>query len=154
MHSADDPDPVSPSPGAADREIIELTDVVEEPAGAVIQVSAGEPEGGGLESGKPGEPSLEEILAPLQDAPQDLDFTLPDLDAPGPAAGSRIGAPFQAELRRQVQAALRDDQFRRIVREVVEEVAARLAREMFPQVALEAINREIAALKKKLAEES
>ncbi len=170
--------PSSPAPGGED-DIIELTEVVEHapteaieltevvkdtPAAApedaqdevVLDFSSGgydpeslksraEPAGEQQDppSPAPQEDPLDDLLASLPDLPEDLD-TAPEKPPPPEQA-----AP---DLRPELAERLSDEELRGLVRQVIEEKVERFVREVFPQMAAEAIDRELSLWKKRLTE--
>jgi hypothetical protein len=157
--------PPFPSPPGGADDIIELTEVVEEvPAEPFDEATAevvldfqGE---NGMDvlkameeapeetpptapSAVPQEDSLDDFLASLPELPEDLDVPLAMPHPAGPAA-----APLAQELAGR----LSDAELTEMVRQVVQETVERLAREIFPKAACEAIERELTLLKKRLTE--
>jgi len=149
---------VEPAP----TEAIELTEVVEDtPAAApedaqeevILDLSAGgrdqessvQPPGEQQDSPfpVPGGDPLDDLLASLPDLPEDLD-TAPEKTPPPEQA-----AP---DLRPELAERLSDEELRELVRQVIEEKVERLIREVFPQMAAEAIDRELSRWKKRLTE--
>lgn len=145
-------------------EAIELTEVVESdptgvpedaPAEVVLDFSSGDAEPESLKSlikppeeqqdpsTTPREESLDDFLASLPDLPEDLD--------PSPGA---TPFPSQADrdLRQDLADRLSDEELRDLVRQVVQEKVERLVQEVFPEMAAEAIDRELARWKKRLSE--
>jgi hypothetical protein len=163
--------PASPRDGEGD-EVIELTEVVEEAPAEAHQEAATEmedegtaevvldyrPESEGLASLKssvePVEPpeekpaapkgeSLDDFLASLPDLPEDLDIS--PVTAPPPR-------PQVQALPQDLAGRLSDAELQDMVRQIVQETVDRLAREVFPQMAAEAIERELNLIKKRLTE--
>ncbi len=163
-----------PSPAAGEDDLIELTEVVdeEEPieltdeaaAEVVLDLRAGsgdlsslkapeeppeEPAGEPTEEQTPAPPeagaekSLDDFLASLPELPEDLDIS------PEPRP---LQAPPALELPPEVAQRLSDDELKELVRQVVQETVERLARELLPPMASEAVERELALLKKRLTE--
>jgi hypothetical protein len=155
-----------PSPPAEDvDEVIELTEVVEEaPAEMVDEATAevvldfrpGSDDMASLKStdelreekpkappAAPREESLDDFLATLPDLPEDLDIAQESSPPP------RHEAP---DLRQELAQRLSDAELQELVRQVVQETVERLARELFPQMASEAIERELNLWKKRLTE--
>ncbi len=149
-----------------DEEIIELTEVLEEgPSEVVLELSS--LEGGGalslddLKSSEPepaevavpeGEESLDNLFDALQDLPENL-------EAPAAPAAAAAAVPDSSEVavdevRQAVLSQVSPEQLQEMVEQVVRETVEGLVRELFPQIAEEVIGREIAALKKTLAEEA
>ena len=91
----------------------------------------------------PPEESLDDFLASLPELPEELD--IPDATPPLKAAA----AP---DLPRELAGRLDEAELQDLVRRVVQETVERLARELVPPLALEAIERELARVKKRLAE--
>jgi hypothetical protein len=177
------PDPESESPAAAEEEVIDLTEVLEEGASeTVIEISSEVNELDSLDLksllSQGAEPEPEPPPAPKEEKDESLEdllFSLketPGEPVPGPEPEAALEPEFvptpapemavpplaaaaapPEELPPQVQAALSEDQIRQIVRAVVTEIAEKLCREMFPEVASQVVAREIAALKKSLEEE-
>lgn len=101
----------------------------------------------------PGEPAAAPAPEP-EPEPAPAPEPLPEPAPPPESAVPPVAAAASLEeVRQQVQVSVSEDQIREIVREVVQETAARLCRELFPGIASEAVAREIAALKKSLEEE-
>jgi|UniRef100_A0A7V6A575 hypothetical protein len=165
-------DQTKPPPEGEGDEVIDLTEVIEEspaeaagetlpqmadtgPAEVVLDYRAGSDDRTPLKfSVKPVEPreekppasqeeSLDDFLASLPDLPEDLDISPEAPPPPRPQAA----VPPQDPAGRLSDAELRD-----MVREIVQERVDRLARELFPQLAAEAIERELNRLKKRLTE--
>lgn len=146
--------PVPPAEG--EDEIIELTDLVEEESPSTMAETAAEvlirlePEARGREdlvrAGKsepePGD-NLDEFLASLPDL-----FEEPGTPDTQPAAA----APAAPALAPELTASLDEAALREMVREIIQETVERLAREMLPPLALQAIERELRRWKKILAE--
>lgn len=113
------------------------------------------------------EESLEDLLYSLKEEPGELagappveiafephpgpgePVPLPEVDVP-PA----VAAVSEEEVHKQVQSSLSEDRILEIVREVVRETVEKICREMFPSVASQVVDQEIAALKKSLEEET
>jgi hypothetical protein len=91
----------------------------------------------------PKEESLDDFLATLPDLPEDLDIS-PEVSPP-PKPAVPVLPPDLAQR-------LNDPEFKELVRQVVQETVERLARELFPQMASEAIERELNLIKKRLTE--
>ena len=150
---------------SAPTEAIELTEVVEKdpaaapedgPAEVVLDLSSGGPEPEFRQSpvkpseaqpddpsAAPREESLDDFLASLPDLPEDLDAAPaapphPPQAAPGPGL--------------ELAERLSDEELKELVRQVIQEKVEELARQAFPQMAAEAIDRELARLKKRLTE--
>jgi|UniRef100_A0A7C3Z9H4 hypothetical protein len=138
-------------------DVIELTEVAEDPAAeapdtdaeVVLDLHAGGDTPASLKSTPeppptaPREETLDDFLASLPDLREDLDLA-PET---GPPQGQT--AP---ELPRELLGRLSDAELRDMVRQVVQETVERLARELFPQMAAEAIDRELTLWKKRLTE--
>jgi hypothetical protein len=170
MSPSDQTRPFPPTPDGEVDEVIELTEVVEEsPAEAAQEEpielvdeasaevvldfrpvsedlaslkSAAEPQ-----EKKPAAPkgeSLDDFLASLPDLPEDLDITP---EKPLPPQRPQVQALPQDLAQRLSDADLQD-----MVRQVVQETVDRLARELFPRLAAEAIERELNLIKKRLTE--
>jgi hypothetical protein len=154
--------PFPPSSGGDD--IIELTEVVEQTtempedanAEVVLDFRTGDDDLESLKSqvkppkeeqeappAVPREESLNDFLASLPDLPDDLDI-------------SRESPPSQSQAipdpRQELAERLSDEELKELVRQVVQEKVERLVEEMVPKMAAEAIERELAHLKKRLAE--
>jgi len=163
--------PMPPRDGEVD-EVIELTEVVEEAPAEATQETAPEmeddgtaevvldyrPESEGLASLKspaeageqpaaspaaPREESLDDFLASLPELPEDLDISP---EAPPPPR------PQVQDLPQDLAQRLSDAELEDMVRQVVQETVDRLARELFPQMAAGAIERELNLIKKRLTE--
>lgn len=171
----------SPSPSGGEDDIIELTEVVEEgsaegtddgitvesneanaagpedtTAEAVLDIRPG---GGDLEFLKsltkppeeeqdplpkvPREESFDDFLASLPDLPQDLDIS-PETPSP-----QKQTAP---DPRQELSERLSDEELKELVRQVIQEKVERLIQEIFPEMAAEAIERELNLWKKRLSE--
>ena len=91
----------------------------------------------------PPEESLDDFLASLPELPEELD--IPDNTPPLKGAA----AP---DLPRELAGRLDEAELQDLVRRVVQETVERLARELVPPLASEAIERELARIKKRLAE--
>ena len=89
----------------------------------------------------PKEESLDDFLATLPELPEDLD--IPDATLRG------VAAP---DLPRELAGRLNEEELQELVRQVVQDTVTRLAQEMVPSLAAEAIERELARLKKRLVE--
>ncbi|MFZ2088131.1 MAG: hypothetical protein WAU47_06115 [Desulfobaccales bacterium] len=157
----------SPPPplSGGDDEVIELTEVVEEAAAPGPDEAPAEvvldfrPDRDDLDFLKPAadtrdesqaappvapqEESLDDFLASLPDLPADLDISLDTTPAP---------APPTPDLPHDLAQRLSDEELRELVRQVVQETVDRLARELFPGMASEAIARELNLWKKRLTE--
>jgi hypothetical protein len=101
---------------------------------------------------EPAGESLAKAVEPVPEPP-----SLPPASEPIPPPEMAVpplaaAAPVE-DVRQQIQASVNEDQIRQIVRLVVQEIAERLCREMFPEIASAVVSREIAALKKSLEEE-
>ena len=165
MSPFDQTKPPPPPPPAGEDDLIELTEVVEEPplelgdeaaAEVVLDLPAGSDELASLKSpveppgekpsippAAPSEESLDDFLASLPELPGDLDI---------PAENQRLKRPAALALPQEVAQRLSDAELKELVRQVVQETVERLARELFPQMASEAIERELALWKKRLTE--
>ena len=140
--------PTSPPPGGED-DIIELTEVV-------LDFRSGTDDLAALKSPPPSpeemteaalveaEESLNDVLASLPDLPDDLDI-------PTAAPPPETRAPEQ-DLRQELAERLDEAELQDLVRQVVQETVERLAREMLPEMATAAIEREVNLLKKRLTE--
>jgi hypothetical protein len=165
MSAFDHTKPPFPSPPGGADDIIELTELVEEvPAEPFDEATAevvldfqGE---NGMDilkameeapeeapppdpPGVPQEDSLDDFLASLPELPEDLDV---------PAAAPPPVEPAAAPLGQELAGRLSDADLVEVVRQVVQETVERLARELFPKIACEAIDRELTLLKKRLTE--
>jgi hypothetical protein len=156
--------PSPPLPGGED-EIIELTEMVEDAAAeapeeaaaeAVLDFSPGQDAQEALESlvkptgekkdsppKAPREESLDDFLASLPDLPEDLDTS------PETPPAQQQGAQ---DIRQDLTERLSDDELKELVRQVIQEKVERLVQEVFPEMAAEAIDRELALWKKRLIE--
>ena len=159
-----------PPPPAGENDLIELTEVVEEEepieltdeAGAevVLDLRAGSETLSSLKAPEeppeepaeeqtpdppaaPAEESLDDFLASLPELPEDLDIS-PETQP--------LRASPALELPPEVAQRLSDDELKELVRQVVQETVERLAREVLPQMASDAIEHELALLKKRLTE--
>lgn len=153
-----------PPPPDGEDDIIELTEVVEDAPAEVAEDATAEVvldfrSGDDLESLKslvkppeelqeappavPSEESLDDFLASLPDLPEDLDI-------------SPETPPLQMQAaqdpRPELADRLSDEELKELVRQVVQETVERLAREVFPEIAAEAIERELHLWKKRLTE--
>lgn len=152
-----------------DDEVIELTEVVEEAAAPELDETPAEvvldfrPDRDDLDFLKPPadsqeesqaappavpqeapqEESLDDFLASLPDLPADLDVSADTTPAP---------APPTPKLPQDLAQRLSDAELKELVRQVVQETVERLARELFPGMASEAIERELNLWKKRLTE--
>ena len=148
--------PISPAPGGED-DIIELTEVMEEaPAEVVLDFRSGKDTLNSLKSpplsleekpeASPGgaEESPEDVLASLPDLLEDLDLP-PEAPSPG------LQAPDQ-DVRQALAERFDEAELKDLVRQVVQETVERLTREILPEMATSAIEREINLLKKRLTE--
>jgi hypothetical protein len=164
MNPFDQTKPPPPPPAEGVDEVIELTEVLEEAPAEVVDEANAEvvldfrPGNDDLASLKstaepreeteappaaPPEESLDDFLASLPDLPEDLDISPEASPPPRPAA---------PDLRQEVAQRLSDAELQELVRQVVQETVERLARELFPQMASEAIERELNLWKKRLTE--
>ena len=89
------------------------------------------------------EESLDDFLASLPELPEELD--IPDNTPPLKGAA----AP---DLPRELAGRLDEAELQDLVRRVVQETVERLARELVPPLAVEAIERELTRIKKRLTE--
>lgn len=144
-----------------EEEIIELTEVLgETPAEVILELGAGEADlkalkvqaGGPFREEPPEaasaaakEDSLEDLLASLPELPEDL-----DIPAEAPALEIKPAAPLREELARLLPEA----ELKELVRQVIQETVERLARELLPELAAQALERQIQLLKKRLLAES
>lgn len=157
--SADDQvkPPSSPLAGGED-DLIELTEVVEEtPTEVVLDFRPDKDDLDSLKSPPPPSPeekpeasppeaeeSLNDFLASLPDLPEDLDL-------PAPEPPPEIRTPDR-DLGQELAERLDEAELKDLVRQVVQETVERLAREILPEMAAVAIEREFSLLKKRLAE--
>jgi hypothetical protein len=154
--------PESP-PAPPEDDIIELTEVVEEPPGEVVldlRDTGGSLDflraPGPLEAEPPraapsrpaGEESLEDLLASLPELPEDLD--LPPPVTPAPSAVKPSAPPLPSV---EAVAGLSEAELRDLVREIIQETVTRLARELLPELAAAALDRELTRLKARLLED-
>lgn len=158
MSLRDSAEPPRP-PEDGEEEIIELTDLVEEESLApgpgtegeiLLQLEPHTEAAQGRKSPFPGADSpapegdsLEDFLASLPDLSEDLEVKAD----PGPLAQ----AP-QAASPPQLPGLMEEDELRALVREVIQETVERLAREMIPVLARQAIDQELRRWKKILSE--
>jgi hypothetical protein len=161
-----DPTRLPPQPLAAgEDDLIELTEVVEEEepleltdeaaAEVVLDLRGGSADLASLKAPEepvqeplpapqaaPREESLDDFLASLPELPEDLDIS------PEPRPVKAVKAPAALEVPQR----LSDDELKELVRQAVQETVERLARELLPPMASEAIDRELVLLKKRLTE--
>jgi len=173
MTADDQNTPPSPLPSGGDDDIIELTEAVDEGAAEVMDQASAEvvldfgpgsdlsalkgpdepPAEPVVPSPAPPEESLDDFLATLPELPEDLDIPTATPKAPAaPPAAAAPATPAGPDLRRELGERLSDEELRELVRQVVQETVERLAREVFPQMAAEALDRELALWKKRLSE--
>ncbi len=173
MNPFDQTKPPPPPPAEEGDDVIELTEVVEEASAEAVQEAPaelvdegtsevvldfrpGSDELTSLKSSaepreeKPAAPpaarreeSLDDFLASLPDLPEDLDIS--------PETSPPLGSKGQ-DLRQELAQRLSDAELQEMVRQAVQETVERLARELFPQMATEAIERELNLIKKRLTE--
>ena len=165
MSPFDQTRPPPPPPPGGEDDVIELTEVVEETPVEVVDEadaemvldfrpgseglaslkSTGEPpeERTGPPTAAPLEESLDDFLASLPDFPEDLDITTESMPPPVQEA---------PDLRWELAQRLSDAELKELVRQVVQETVDHLARELFPRMASEAIERELTLWKKRLTE--
>jgi hypothetical protein len=182
MEPTKDQDLTSETP-AAEEEIIDLTDILEEGASeTVIEISSKMEDLDSLDlktllsqeaETKPPEPadtaqekkeeSLEDLLYSLKEEPEEPAAAPASEPIPEPtsepvplpeSAPPAAASVSEEDVRQQVQASLSEDRILEIVREVVRETVERICRELFPGVASQVVTQEIAALKKSLEEET
>jgi len=156
--------PSLPSPGGED-DIIELTEVVEDAAAEASPEANAEmvldfsSEGDDQETLKslvkppeekqgpspmvPPEESLDDFLASLPELPEELDT--PPETPPHPEQVAQ-------DPRQELAERLSDEELKGLVRQVIQEKVERLVQEVFPEMAAEAIDRELALWKKRLTE--
>lgn len=100
---------------------------------------------------EPGEPAAgpgpEIPFEPIPEPPEPV--PLPEVEAP-PVAATAVS---EEDVRQQVQTSLSEERLLEIVREMVRETVERICRELFPSVASQVVDQEIAALKRSLEEE-
>jgi hypothetical protein len=157
--------PPPPSPPGGEDDIIELIEVIDDARAEVVDDAADEvvldfrPGSDDLASLKspvahredkqdapaaaPREESLDDFLASLPDLPEDLDV---------PAQTPLFGMQATPDLGRELAERLSDAELRELVRQVIQETVERLARELFPEMASEAIERELNLWKKRLSQ--
>jgi hypothetical protein len=164
MNPFDPTKPPPPPPAEGVDDIIELTEVVDETPSemaddatseVVLDFRPGSDEMASLKSTaeprmeKPETPAvtreetLDDFLASLPDLPEDLDITPEATPSPRPEA---------PDLRQELAQRLSDEELQELVRQVIQETVERLARELFPPMASEAIERELNLWKKRLTE--
>lgn len=146
-------------------EALELTEVVESdppaapedaPAEVVLDFSSGGHDQESLKSlvkpaaeqqdspaTVPAEESLDDFLASLPDLPEDQDTS------PETPPLQKQAAP---DLRQELADRLSDEELKALVRQVIQEKVESLVREIFPEMAAEAIDRELTLWKKRLSE--
>jgi len=148
-------------PPAGEDDLIELTEVVEEvpleladegTAEVVLDFSGGSDDLASLKapaetreeqpSAPPGE-TLDDFLASLPELPEDLDV---------PPETPPLKPPAATDLHQELAQRLSDAELAELVRQVVQETVERLARELLPKMASEAIERELQLWKKRLTE--
>jgi hypothetical protein len=154
-------------PAENEDDIILLTDVVEEPSGEVVlEIAPAEEDLDFLFLKEPAPPpsppapaaaaedeSLDDLLASLEDLPEDLGTPPPLPPAAAPLEEAPVApAGLEEAVRRELEAFLTEDRLKEIVREVIQERVDNLSRDLLPQVAAETMDRKIAALLKRLAE--
>jgi hypothetical protein len=152
--------PPPPPPAGEGDDVIELTEVVAEAPAEVVDEANAEvvldfrpgddlaslkatAEPREKEPAAPKKESLDDFLASLPDLPEDLDISPEAAPPPKPAA---------PVLPQDLAQRLSDPELKELVRQVVQETVERLARELFPQMAAEAIERELNLIKKRLTE--
>lgn len=165
MHPFDPTKPPPPPPPGGEDDLIELTEVVAEPvvepvdeatAEVVLDFAGGGDDLASLKSPvpppeeklaappqAPSEESLDDFLASLPALPEDLDISA---ESPPPTA------PLAPDLRRELAGRLSDAELKDLVQQAIQETVERLARELLPPMASEAIDRELVLLKKRLTE--
>jgi hypothetical protein len=165
MSPTDQATPPHPPPPGGEDDIIELTEVVEDAPAEIVEDATAEvvldfrSGGDDLESLKslvkpqddkqaappvtPPEESLDDFLASLPDFPEDLDIS-PETPP--------LQMPATQDLRQELAERLSDAELKELVRQVVQETVERLAREVFPEMAAEALERELHLWKKRLTE--
>jgi hypothetical protein len=173
MNPVDQTKPPPPPSAEEGDEVIELTEVVGEATAEAVQEAPAEmvdeataevvldlrAESDNLASLKssaeiqekkpaappapPGEESLDDFLASLPDLPEDLDIA-PKASPPPKSSVS--------DLRQDLAQRLSDAELQEMVRQVIQETVERVARELFPQMAAEAIESEMNLIKKRLTE--
>ncbi len=165
MSPTDQTKPPPPSPPGGEDDIIELIEVIDEARVEVVDDAADEvvldfrpgsddlaslkspgahrEKKQGIPSAVPPEESLDDFLASLPDLPEDLDI---------PAKKPLPGMQATPDLSRELAERLSDAEIRELVRQVIQETVERLARELFPEMASEAIERELNLWKKRLSQ--
>jgi len=129
-------------PPDGEEDVILLTEVV-----GPGEDKAPEPASGGLAADVPTEPSapepaphvaadpsLDELLASLNNLPEDLGAGGPAVAAATPSVQGAAGPSLEEAVRRQVEALLREDRLKEIIREMLAEKVESLSREVLPQV--------------------
>jgi hypothetical protein len=172
MNPSDQTKPSPPPPDGEVDEVIELTEVVEEAPAESAQETPTEmvdegtaevvldyrPESEDLaslkSSAEPAEPQEEKPAAPQEESLDDFLSSLPDLpeDLDISPEASPPSRPQVQDLPQDMAQRLSDAELLDMVRQVVQETVDRLARELFPQMAAEAIERELNLIKKRLTE--
>jgi hypothetical protein len=165
MSPTDQATPPHPPPPGGEDDIIELTEVVEDAPAEIVEDATAEvvldfrSGGDDLESLKslvkpqeeaqeappavPREESLDDFLASLPDLPEDLDI---------PPETPPLQMQAAQDPRQELSERLSDEELKELVRQVVQETVERMAREVFPEMAAEAIERELHLWKKRLTE--
>lgn len=165
MSPTDQTTPQSPAPPGSKDDIIELTEVVDDapaevPENATAEVVLDFRSGGddpesltppvkpredkqAAPPAAPREESLDDFLASLPDLPEDLDI---------PSETPSLKMQAAQDLRQELAERLSDEELKELVRQVVQETVERLAREVFPEMAAEALERELHLWKKRLTE--
>ncbi|MHB8067464.1 MAG: hypothetical protein ACYDIC_06145 [Desulfobaccales bacterium] len=93
-------------------------------------------------------PAPEMAFEPIPEPPEPV--PLPEVEVPAPAPAAALP---EVEVQQQVQASLSEERTLAIVQEMVRETVERICRELFPSVASQVVDQEIAALKRRLEEE-
>ena len=154
-------DQTKPPPAGEADEVIELTEVVEEAptemveegsAEVVLDFRSGSDDLASLKA--PAGPQEEKRAAPLEESLDDFLASLPDLpeDLDISREASPPAEPPAPGLHQELAQHLNDAQLQEVVRQIVQETVERLARELLPQMAAEAIERELNLIKKRLTE--
>jgi hypothetical protein len=172
MNPFDQTRPSPPPPDGEVDEVIDLTEVVEEaPAGAareaptevadegtaevVLDYRPGSEDLSSLKSwAEPAEPQVEKPAAPREESLDDFLASLPELpeDLDISPEASPPPRPQALDLPQDLAQRLSDAELQDMVRQVIQETVDRLARELFPQMAADAIERELNLIKKRLTE--
>jgi|GEM_PF-2418941 hypothetical protein len=148
-----------------DLDSLDLKTLLTQEAEADVEPEAEPPETADAAQEKK-EESLEDLLYSLKEEPrepappvQEMEFEPhppPEEPVPLPEVAPLEAMAFSGaeDVRQQAQATLGEDRVLEIVREVVRETVEKICRELFPSVASQVVDQEIAALKKRLEEEN